>query len=476
MMAETSRFVAAFLVNSLWEIPVILGIAILCSRLIVRTAWAHRHILWVSALILSATVPLLAPRTLVVSRVVAATETRAITEGRADSPVVGASNEAGSWLHLQNHKRPILFNTPLIWILLSCYSGFLLYRLSILYRAWRGAKRLRRSAFHPSVSDTCSGVAEFCAHSWGRNDVLLLSSPEVVSPLTLGYRHPVIVLPKSSFLEMSPEDFASAINHELAHVRRCDYLVNLIVQGFYLPISFHPVAMLIKSHVDQTRELACDELAAEKSSSRVAYARSLLNIAQSICHGSVRTPDYSLGLFEGHAFEKRIVNLLKSTHPVSGKWSRTLALLGLGLLVSGCLAMLPLSVQVANSDSLPTNLLEFAGSWQGQFKGHTFVVLNLKDQAGKLVGTCTHTISIEKNSNGELTHVDEKNTEDQILDARLDGNKLVLKIADNGDEKKPMECAFRMTSRNRGELQVMAPDGDKWKPWKMIRTSAASEQ
>ncbi len=475
-MAETSRFVAAFLVNSLWEIPVILGIAILCSRLIGRTPWAHRHILWVSALILSATVPLLAPRNLMVSRLVAANESQAMSEGRADSAVVDASNQAGSWLHLQNHKQPILFKTSLIWILLSCYSGFLLYRLSILYRAWRGAKRLRRSAFHPSVSDRCAGVAEFCAHSWGRSDVLLVSSPEVVSPLTLGYRHPVIVLPKSSFLEMLPEDFASAINHELAHVSRCDYLVNLILQGFYLPISFHPVAMLIKSRVDQTRELACDELAAEKSSSRIAYARSLLNIAQSICPGSAKAPGYSLGLFEGHAFEKRIMNLLKSTHLVPSKRSRVLALLGLGLLVSGCLAMLPLSVQVAYSVGLPTNLQEFVGRWQGQFNGRTFVVLNLKDQAGKLVGTCTHTVSIEKSSNGELTHVDEKNTEDRILDARLDGNKLVLKIADNGDEQKPMECAFRLTAKDRGELEVIAPDGEKWKPWKMVRTSPATQQ
>lgn len=475
-MDEVSRFVAAYLVNSFWEIPVILGIVILCSKMIHRTPWAHRHILWVSALILSATVPLLAARTLVVSRVVAATETRAITEGLADSLVVGTSNGAGSWLHFQNHIPPILFNTSLICILVGCYFGFLLYRVSILCCAWSGAKRLRRSAFVAAVSDTSGRVAELCTKSWRRNDILLLCSSKARSPVTLGFRRPVIVLPESSFREMSPEDFASAINHELAHVRRRDYLFNLILQVFYLPISFHPAAMLIKSNVDETRELACDELAAEKSSSRVAYARSLLNIAQSTCPSSVRTTGYSLGLFEGHAFEKRIMNLLNGNRLAPRYWSRALALLGLGLLVSGCVAILPLSVQVANSDSLPTNLQEFTGSWQGQFKGHTFVILNLKDEAGKLVGTCTHTISIEKNSNGELTHVDEKNTEDQILDARQDGNKLVLKITDNGDEKKPMECVFRLTSKNRGELQVMAPDGDKWKPWKMLRTSPAAQQ
>jgi hypothetical protein len=79
------------------------------------------------------------------------------------------------------------------------------------------------------------------------------------------------------------------------------------------------------------------------------------------------------------------------------------------------------------------------------------------------------------NSIGELTHVDEKSSTDRILDSRLDGNKLVLKIADNGDEQNTMECAFWLTSRNRGELEVVAPDDDKWKPWKLIRTSPAPQ-
>lgn len=466
MMDETSRFVATYLVNAVWEIPVIFGIVIVCSRLIHRTPWAHRHILWVSALILGATVPLVAPRTLVVSRTAAATETQVMAEGRAEIGV-GAT---GSWIHSRYYKRPIVFNTSLTWILVGCYAAFILWRLSLLFRAWRSAKRLRRSAFLPSMPATFVRVANLSTHSATQN-ILVLCSSEVASPMTLGFRQPVIVLPNWSFREMSPEDFASAINHEFAHVRRADYLVNIVLQVFYLPISFHPLAVLVKSHVDQTRELACDDLAAKESSSRVGYARSLLNIAQSICTGSPRTPDYSLGLFEGRSFENRIANLLESTELAPTNRRRALSLLGLGLLFSGCLAMLPFSVQVANSASPPVILQEFVGSWQGQFNGHTFVVLSLKDREGKLVGTCTHTIRIEKNSNGELTHIDKESTEDRILDARLDGDKLVLKIADNGDEQKSMQCAFRLTGKDRGELEVMAPDGEKWKPWKMVRTS-----
>jgi len=153
---------------------------------------------------------------------------------------------------------------------------------------------------------------------------------------------------------------------------------------------------------------------------------------------------------------------------------RLLAFSCLALLFGGAITVPLLSVRVANAASVPTNLTDFAGSWRGQFKGRTFILLNLKMSGNKLTGTCIHTVSIEKNSAGELTHVDEKNTEDQILDVRLDGNKLFLKIADNGDAQNAMECAFWLTSKDQGNLQVLGSDSGTWKPWKLARTSHTS--
>jgi hypothetical protein len=151
-----------------------------------------------------------------------------------------------------------------------------------------------------------------------------------------------------------------------------------------------------------------------------------------------------------------------------------LTLLGLALLLGSTVIVPLVSVQLASSTSLPTNLNEFSGSWQGEFEGYTFVVLHLKMSGDKLIGTCIHTVSIEKNSAGELTHIDEKNTEDQILDARQDGKRLFLKIADNGDAQNAMECAFWLTSKDQAALQVLSSDSREWKPWKMTRTSPAS--
>jgi hypothetical protein len=140
------------------------------------------------------------------------------------------------------------------------------------------------------------------------------------------------------------------------------------------------------------------------------------------------------------------------------------------------LALLFVGAGVASSASLCPNLNEFLGSWQAEFKGRTFVLLNLRVSGDKLIGTCIHTVSIEKNSAGELTHVDEKKTEDPILDAHQDGNKLLLKIADNGDAQNAMECAFWLTSKDQAALQVLTSDSKEWKPWKMVRTSSPSSR
>lgn len=170
------------------------------------------------------------------------------------------------------------------------------------------------------------------------------------------------------------------------------------------------------------------------------------------------------------------MNPMESTHPGRSNSTVTITVMGLALVLGGAIIVPLLSVQAASSASLPTNLKDFSGTWQGEFKGQTFVLLNLKMSGNKLIGTCIHTVSIEKNSAGELTRVDEKNTEDQILDAHQDGKELLLKIADNGDAQNAMECAFWLTSKDQAALQVLSSDSNEWKPWKMTRTSPISSR
>src|SRR4029077_12768801 len=120
-------------------------------------------------------------------------------------------------------------------------------------------------------------------------------------------------LPETFFLDaFSEDDLSSAISHELAHALRHDFLFNLLYEIASLPVCFHPCAALILSRIAQTRELACDEIAAQMLPTTRRYATSLLHIAQSMFTGA--RSDYALGLFDTNTLEERIMNILKTNN------------------------------------------------------------------------------------------------------------------------------------------------------------------
>lgn len=122
---------------------------------------------------------------------------------------------------------------------------------------------------------------------------------------------------------------------------------------------------------------------------------------------------------------------------------------------------------------LPQGDRNFAGTWEGRFQGKPFVTLKLRQENGRLTGTVVHTSHLETDLDGNLLAVYVTTKEDRILEARVTGDTLLLKIADNGDETQPAECELTLTSKNAGELQMMPPPGRKLKPWKVTRTSPA---
>lgn len=145
-------------------------------------------------------------------------------------------------------------------------------------------------------------------------------------------------------------------------------------------------------------------------------------------------------------------------------------LLSSRFLTASCLVALFFGL-LATSALAGPDLHSFAGTWQGQFDGKTFITLKLIEHDGKLTGTCVHTTGLEKNSKGELTHVDETQTEDPIVEAHLKESELQVSIADNGNAREPMQCVLRLRGKNEGELQIVSPGADEWKPWKINRTA-----
>jgi beta-lactamase regulating signal transducer with metallopeptidase domain len=100
-------------------------------------------------------------------------------------------------------------------------------------------------------------------------------------PATLGFFKPVILLPLSSLTQLTPTQLESILLHELAHIRRMDYLLNIWVSCVETMLYHNPFAWLLVRAVRRERELCCDDIVLSCRLDAVEYASALLSLEKS---------------------------------------------------------------------------------------------------------------------------------------------------------------------------------------------------
>ncbi len=105
--------------------------------------------------------------------------------------------------------------------------------------------------------------------------VRLLESAAIEVPTLLGAIKPAILLPAAALAGLSVEQLEALLAHELAHIRRHDYLFNLVQSFLETLLFYHPAAWWLSARIRQEREHCCDDAAVTATRDRVAYARAL---------------------------------------------------------------------------------------------------------------------------------------------------------------------------------------------------------
>jgi beta-lactamase regulating signal transducer with metallopeptidase domain len=140
----------------------------------------------------------------------------------------------------------------------------------------------------------------------------LCLTARAISPCVIGWIRPVILVPAAALTGWSAEEFAALLAHELAHIRRHDYLVNLaqtVVETLYF---YHPVVWWVSRQMRIEREHCCDDLAVGVLGDRVGYARVLVDLA-----GRRAAADFALAA-SGGSLSTRVRRLLTG-EMVSGR-------------------------------------------------------------------------------------------------------------------------------------------------------------
>ena len=154
-------------------------------------------------------------------------------------------------------------------------AAFLLIRMLYLAYALRGFRRRLVPVEDPRTHRLLRALTE---QMGVRDDIALFATPDDTTPMTFGWRRPVIVLP-AVLLDDEPA-LRLTLLHELIHIRRRDYAVSWVVRLVSGLFAIHPGVWLLHRRIDQYRELSCDaETLGETTEGAGAYARLLVRFS-----------------------------------------------------------------------------------------------------------------------------------------------------------------------------------------------------
>jgi beta-lactamase regulating signal transducer with metallopeptidase domain/cell division septation protein DedD len=306
-METASQCVLTFLLNAGWQIAVVAAIAAAASRLIRKGPASYRSAGWGAALALS----ILMPAFSLWQREARAPllDSVSLRPAPATAPLPGAVPPAPPVMQPATRSSAVRLPWATANAVLVLYLCVLIFRAAAFARAFNAARRVRKSAQPLTPQPPLDRVWARCREALGITRVDLFTSPSAASPLTVGVFRPAIVLPADFQSELREDVLTAAIGHEMAHVARRDFALNVLYELLYLPVSFHPACWLMLRNIESSREMACDEAVTSRLLDAPRYAQSILTIADAMT--AAQSTGYALGVFDGNVLESRIRRVLK---------------------------------------------------------------------------------------------------------------------------------------------------------------------
>jgi bla regulator protein blaR1 len=228
--------------------------------------------------------------------------------------------------------------TPLLpWAALAWVAGVIL-GMGRMAGAWLWLKRTSSSHLAPLPEAWAARFEELRTRLGIARKVVLRVSRILDSPATHGWWRPVVLVPAGLFAGFPPDLLEALLAHELAHVARNDYLVNLLQSITETLLFFHPVVWWLSRRIRDEREQVCDSLAARAIGDPIRLAQALNAL------DDVQTLQPSLALpAQGGLLVNRIRNLVSpAPSRVQRSWALAVPLLAVALAATGvCIGQTP---------------------------------------------------------------------------------------------------------------------------------------
>ncbi len=183
-------------------------------------------------------------------------------------------NESSWMLIFKNYYQRHLPLLVTIW-----FMGVLFLQLRFLGQ-FAYVQRLKHYGTQLFPAEWIDKIEELEGKLRIQKKVKYLTSIRVESPMVIGWLKPVVLLPKQIFNSFSETEIYAVLAHELAHIRREDFMVNLIQTFLCNVFFFHPGVWWMSNQIDDEREHCCDDLAVAATGPATSYAKTLITVSE----------------------------------------------------------------------------------------------------------------------------------------------------------------------------------------------------
>lgn len=273
-----------------------------------------------------------------------------------------------------------------------CYLVLLLFPVLHFIRNYRYVQVIRRYGLSRINVDWRIFIKNVAARMGIKKTVKIWMSEFVSSPVTIGFLKPIILVPIAAINHLSTAQLEAILLHELSHIKRYDYFINLVVNFIQTILYFNPFVKAFVKIVEREREKSCDEMVLQFQYDSHEYASALL-------------------ILEKTNFKQRILamasggkrnDLLNRVETILGvKKKPVFSFHKMAAVLAGVFCILAMNILLTRGKSLTTEETNYA-YLSSPFAGMTNSHYNNDKPAERF---------IEKNNIADPQHIDEKTTE-----------------------------------------------------------------
>ena len=318
------RGLMEYIANAVWQIPLLAGGAWILLWM-ARPRPQVQHGVWLVVLGLAALlpvhgmsaasgVPVVRAQSVAGAPGAQGVQGSTVAWGERDVPLEarGLLGTEGLRLEWAPRLHSVHLAAAAVYWIVALYVSAMLLGVFRIARAWRAARRLVEGSREVALGARGTACFEEIGQRLGVRLPRIRESEAVKSPMIVGVAAPVLLLPVG-FGGLTEDEVRAVLCHELAHVKRRDYLVNVICQVVALPVVWHPVVHGVQGRIRRTREMVCDALAAREMESEIGYAKCLLALARGMVgRGGLAAQADAPGLFGDNMLEERVMRLMET--------------------------------------------------------------------------------------------------------------------------------------------------------------------